>query len=75
MKKIIPILGLACLMASCDDLFEPAIENNLGLNAIYTNPDYAGNLLGNAYTRLPQSGYSFSDVATDDAVINVATNS
>lgn len=75
MKKIIPILGLACLLASCDDLFEPAIENNLGLNAIYTNPDYAGNLLGNAYTRLPQSGYSFNDVATDDAVSNDATNS
>lgn len=74
MKKIIPILGLACLMASCDDLFEPAIENNLGLNAIYTNPDYAGNLLGNAYTRLPNGGYSFSDVATDDAVSNDATN-
>jgi len=74
MKKIFAILGLACVMASCDDLFEPAIENNLGLNAIYTNPDYAGNLLGNAYTRLPNGGYSFSDVATDDAVSNDATN-
>ncbi|MCM1451017.1 MAG: RagB/SusD family nutrient uptake outer membrane protein [Clostridium sp.] len=75
MKKIIPILGLACMLASCDDLFEPAIENNLGLDAVLTNPDYAGNLLGNAYTRLPNGSYSFSDVATDDAVSNDATNS
>ena len=74
MKKIFAILGLACVMASCDDLFEPAIENNLGLDAIYTNPDYAGNLLGNAYTRLPNGSYSFNDVATDDAVSNDATN-
>ena len=66
---------LGALFTSCDDLFEPAKENNLGLEYMYQNPEYADGVLGNAYTRIPTNSYSFNDVATDDAVSNDDTNS
>lgn len=71
------MLGLTLVMGftSCDDLFEPAIENHLGFEYIYEHPDYADGVLGNAYTRLPNGSYPFTEVATDDAVSNDATNS
>ena len=77
MKKIINILTLAAVsvaFTSCDDLFEPAIENNLGLDYMYENPQYAEGVLGNAYTRIPCADFPFSEVATDDTVSNDATN-
>ncbi len=82
--KYIKIFNLICVasvglgMASCDDLFEPAIENNLGLDYMNENAAYAEGLLGNCYVMIPESGntsYTFSEVATDDAVSNYATNS
>ncbi len=77
MKKsiILSALALSMTLVSCDDLFEPAIENNLGLDYMYENPSYAEGVLGNAYTRIPCSSYPFSEVATDDAVSNDASNS
>jgi len=68
-------LTLALGLTSCDDLFEPAIENHLGFEYMYDHPDYADGVLGNAYTRLPNGSYSFSEVATDDAVTNNADDS
>src|SRR5690606_34551403 len=47
---------------------EPAIENILPLEEVYSRPSYAQGLLLNAYTRVPTN--SFNDVATDDAVTN-----
>ncbi len=71
------VLGLAFAMGltSCNDLFEPAIENHLGFEYMYEHPDYADGVLGNAYTRLPNGSYPFTEVATDDAVTNDADNS
>lgn len=71
------VLGLAFAMGltSCNDLFDPAIENHLGFEYMYEHPDYADGVLGNAYTRLPNGSYPFTEVATDDAVTNDATNS
>ena len=71
------VLGLILAMGftSCNDLFEPAIENHLGSEYMYEHPDYADGVLGNAYTRLPNGSYPFTEVATDDAVTNDATNS
>ncbi|WP_291528792.1 RagB/SusD family nutrient uptake outer membrane protein [Bacteroides sp. UBA939] len=74
MKKIITICAFAACLTGCDDLFEPAIENNLGLEYMYVNSQYAEGVLANAYTRIPNGGYSFNDVATDDAVSNAADN-
>ncbi len=63
------------MLASCDDLFEPAIENNLGIDHMYNNAQYAEGILANGYTRIPIASYSFSEVATDDAVSNDPNNS
>lgn len=76
MKKSIYALTLATLaLTACDDMFEPAIENNLGLDYMYQNPEYAEGVLSNAYTYLVCDGYSFSEMATDDAVSNQSSNS
>ena len=75
-KVGVVVLGLTLAMGltSCDDLFEPAIENHLGFEYMYEHPDYADGILGNAYTRLPNGSYPFTEVATDDAVSNDADN-
>lgn len=80
MKKIniiaLAILAVAGLtFTSCDDLFEPAQENNLGLDHMYNDAGYAEGVLGNAYTRIPCGSFPFSEVATDDAVSNDPSNS
>ena len=62
------------LFISCDDLLDPAIENNLGVDYMYQNPQYAEGVLANAYTYMVCDGYSFSEMATDDAVCNGSSN-
>ncbi|TDD99506.1 RagB/SusD family nutrient uptake outer membrane protein [Flavobacterium cellulosilyticum] len=73
-KKILIILSVIFMCVSCDDLIEPAIENNRGLSDMYDEAGYAQGILLNAYTRLPGNGWSFNDVATDDAVSNDVSN-
>ena len=60
---LVAVAGLS--LTSCDDLFEPAIENNLGIDYMYQNASYAEGVLGNAYTRIPCGSFPFSEVATD----------
>lgn len=74
MKNILSLFVLVLLFSACDDLFEPAIENNRGLEAMYNEPTYAQGILANAYILLPYSGTPNSDVATDDAVSNDNSN-
>lgn len=74
MKNIIKLLVLVFLFTACDDLFEPALENNRGLDAMYNEPTYAQGILANAYILLPYSSTPNSDVATDDAVSNDNSN-
>ncbi|MBQ7239708.1 MAG: RagB/SusD family nutrient uptake outer membrane protein [Bacteroidales bacterium] len=81
MKRTTKYIGTSLLcsiicasLASCDDLFEPAPENNLGVDYMYKNPQYAEGVLANAYTYLVCDGYSFSEMATDDAVCNQPSN-
>ncbi len=69
---LVAVAGLS--LTSCDDLFEPAIENNLGIDYMYQNASYAEGVLGNAYTRIPCGSFPFSEVATDDAVSNNPDN-
>ena len=45
---IMALLIGAPLASSCDDLIEPAIENNQDITAIYKNPGMAQGILGNA---------------------------
>jgi hypothetical protein len=70
MKNIIKLVVLVLLFTACEDLFEPALENNRGLDAMYDEPTYAQGILANAYILLPYSSTPNSDVATDDAVSN-----
>lgn len=77
-KSIIPfIFALAgTVLTGCDDVFEPAPENNLPIDYIDSNPTYAENMLGNVYIYLPNGGsFPYNEVATDDAVTNDATSS
>ncbi|MDO4461860.1 MAG: RagB/SusD family nutrient uptake outer membrane protein [Bacteroidia bacterium] len=65
----------ALTFASCDDMFEPAIENQLDIDAIFSRSESAWSILGNAYIMLPFSQMPNSDLATDDCVSNDESNS
>ncbi len=73
-KYLFLVAALGATFTSCDDMFEPAIENNLGLDYMYDHPSYAEGVLGNAYTRIPCGSFPFSEVGTDDAVTNNSDN-
>ncbi len=77
MKNILTLLVLVFLFTftACEDMFEPAIENNRGLEAMYEEPTYAQGILANAYILLPYSSTPTTDLATDDAVTNDNTSS
>lgn len=74
-KLLISAAVLGSALVSCDDVLEPAIENNQEITAIYKNPSMAMGMLGNAYVLLPYSGTPQTDLATDDAVANNTENS
>lgn len=74
MKNIFKLLVLLPLLTACDDLFEPALENNRDLEAMYQEPGYAQGILANAYIILPYESSPQSDLATDDAVTNEIAN-
>jgi hypothetical protein len=72
--KILIFISLLFVFCGCDDLIDPAIENNRGLEDMYAEAEFAQGILLNAYTRLPGNSWSFNDVATDDAVTNNISN-
>ena len=63
-----------CVMTSCDDMFEPADENNRTEEGVGEESQYAHGLLMYGYGRLPYLTTTTTDVATDDAVYNVPSN-
>jgi starch-binding outer membrane protein, SusD/RagB family len=74
-KKFLLIVTLGLVIAGCKKNLEPLDDNHRLLNEIYGDPYFAEGLLMNAYTNIPtnnaaNNGYTFSEVATDDAVIN-----
>jgi hypothetical protein len=69
-KKLLVLFIAAILFAGCKKNFAPLDDNHRTLADIYTDPFYAEGILMNAYTRLPTNGFSFNEVATDDAVTN-----
>ncbi len=71
---ILYFMGLLAL-CSCDDMFEPAEENNRTEDAMYEESEYAHGLLMYGYDCLPYITTTQTDIATDDAVTNqVGTN-
>lgn len=73
-KYILPILCAGAVMASCDDVFEPANEMISDIEVMYNDPLFASGLLGNAYILMPYDGTPHSDLTTDDAVSNDNAN-
>ncbi len=66
---ILYLIGLLALSA-CNDMFEPADENNRQEDAMYEESKYAHGLLVTGYDRLPYITTTQTDIATDDAVTN-----
>ena len=56
--------------AGCSSLLEPEDDNHDTFDRVAYDPAYAEGLLMNVYLKLPTAGFSFNDVATDDAVSN-----
>ena len=73
-KNIFVILILSVLFVGCTDLIDPAQENIRDKNTTYDEPNFGLGLLTQGYARIPTNGWSFNEVATDDAVTNVASN-
>nr|WP_170857131.1 RagB/SusD family nutrient uptake outer membrane protein [Algoriphagus locisalis] len=73
-NKLWLIVGIMWVMTGCQDLIDPAIENIQGREDMLERPRLAQGLLINAYLRIPTNGWSFSEMATDDAVSNNPTN-
>lgn len=67
-KKILFLVSTILVLSGCDDLLEPAVQNNRGLEAAREEARFAHGLLINGYARIPTNGWSFSEMATDDAV-------
>ena len=74
MRRFILLLVFIPFFTSCEGLFEPAIENLRDIESIDNEAVLAQTVLGHAYLGNPLSGWSFNDVATDDAVSNDRTN-
>ncbi|MBR5963015.1 MAG: RagB/SusD family nutrient uptake outer membrane protein [Bacteroidaceae bacterium] len=70
---ILYFIGLLAI-CSCQDMFEPADENNRQEDAMYEESKYAHGLLMYGYDRLPYITTTQTDIATDDAVTNLTTS-
>ena len=85
MRKITKVAILSLItpmmvsLTSCDDLFEPAVENHKVMDQLSDMPTWAVGLLGHAYISNPlgqdANGWTWTEVATDDAVSNDVNNS
>jgi len=73
-NKLIILVVSVMIFSGCKDLLSPADQNDRSLDVIYNNAPFAEGLLMNGYVRLPTGGYSFNDVATDNAVSNDGSN-
>jgi len=74
MKKSILLLIFIPFLFGCQSWFEPAIENQKDAGSLVREPVLAQRTLGQAYLTNPLGGWSFNDVATDDAVSNDPQN-
>ena len=73
-KNIIFYLIGLLAFCSCDDMFEPADENNRQMEDLAKESSYAHGLLIYGYDRLPYITTTQTDIATDDAVTNLKSS-
>lgn len=71
--KYLALASIVFAISSCDGLFEPLNENLIDEAYVTTDPASAEGLMLNAYANVI-SQYTFTDVATDDAVHNQLGN-
>lgn len=69
-RILLVLLVVGIGLTGCKKNLSPLDDNHRTLEDIYSDPGFAEGILMNAYTRLPTNGYSFNEVATDDAVTN-----
>ena len=69
-KKFLVFFVVGIVLTSCKKNLDPLFDNHRTLEDIYADAGYAEGVLLNAYTRLPTNNWTFSEVATDDAVTN-----
>ncbi|MBR1409647.1 MAG: RagB/SusD family nutrient uptake outer membrane protein [Prevotella sp.] len=76
LKNIFLLSVATVALTACDDLFEPAIENNQDITKMYTDATFARGIMDNANLVLPyeENPTNMTDVATDDAVSNDIDN-
>ena len=85
MRKIAKVAILSLItpmmvsLTSCDDAFDPAVENHKDMSQLKDMPAWATGLLGHAYISNPlgsgANDWTWTEVATDDAVSNDVNNS
>ncbi|WP_051315209.1 RagB/SusD family nutrient uptake outer membrane protein [Algoriphagus terrigena] len=73
-NKISIFFCVLLMLSGCQDFIDPAIENIQGREDMLERPRLAQGLLINAYLRIPTNGWTFSEMATDDAVSNEPSN-
>lgn len=77
MRKFIHIILLFLFVGfmSCEEYFEPRIDNTYDEEILMSRPQYVEGLLMHAYINLPSNYNFYTDVATDDAVTNLVNSS
>jgi hypothetical protein len=71
--KLFLTLGIIVMTSGCNKFLKLESDNNLSEDQVLADPAKAEGILLNAYSDLPSS-LNFTDVATDNAVINVKDN-
>lgn len=74
LKNILFLSVAVTALTACEDLFEPAIENNQDITQMYSDPTFARGIMDNANLVLPYDEYPTTEVATDNAVSNELAN-
>ncbi len=73
-RILIRFIVVLFVFSGCKKFTDPSPQNNGEFENIYTEPALAHGILLNGYTRLPTNFWTFTDVATDDAVSNDINN-
>ena len=57
LSRLLLISAVLVSLTSCDDLFEPALENNQDISEMYKDPTFARGILDNALCQRQQSAH------------------
>ncbi|MBR4921468.1 MAG: RagB/SusD family nutrient uptake outer membrane protein [Prevotella sp.] len=74
LKNILFLSVVVTALTACEDMFDPAIENNHDITQMYTDPQFARGIMDNANLVLPYDEYPTTEMATDNAVSNELSN-